>query len=110
MTSKPIKGTAMRDLRCENQDRLIRDALAADEKCQAENLMIVDLVRNDFGRVCQVGSVTVPKLMDIETFATVHQMVSTIQGKLRLVSLLLHSPRLLIVLFPFRIFLFPVLH
>jgi para-aminobenzoate synthetase len=83
MTSKPIKGTAKRDLTNATQDLSILRALSQDEKCQAENLMIVDLVRNDFGRVCEVGSVCVPKLMDIETFATVHQMVSTIQGTLR---------------------------
>ncbi|HWE49940.1 MAG TPA: chorismate-binding protein, partial [Bryobacteraceae bacterium] len=67
VTSKPIKGTAPR-----SSDPA---ALAADEKTRAENLMIVDLLRNDLGRVCKTGSVRVTNLMDIETFATVHHMV-----------------------------------
>ncbi len=75
VTSKPIKGTAPR-----SSDPA---QLAADEKNRAENLMIVDLVRNDLGRVCKTGSLQVTNLMDIETFATVHHMVSTIEGDLR---------------------------
>jgi para-aminobenzoate synthetase len=75
VTSKPVKGTAPR-----SSDPA---ALAADEKTRAENLIIVDLVRNDPGRVCKTGSVRVTKLMDIETFSTVHHMVSTIEGDLR---------------------------
>lgn len=82
MISKPIKGTARRNRDDLQADRLIAKQLQQSEKAQAENLMIVDLVRNDLGKVCEVGSVSVPKLMDIETYISVHQMVSTIEGKL----------------------------
>ncbi|PHJ40404.1 aminodeoxychorismate synthase [Vibrio sp. PID17_43] len=79
--TKPIKGTRPRTLD-EKQDQANAHDLQTAEKDQAENLMIVDLLRNDIGRVATPGSVHVPKLFDIESFPAVHHLVSTIRAQL----------------------------
>ncbi len=79
--TKPMKGTAPRDAD-PVEDAVLAQALRTRAKDRAENLMIVDLLRNDIARIARVGSVRVPELFHIESYATVHQMVSRITGQL----------------------------
>lgn len=79
--TRPMKGTAPRG--SGRADAEAARALARSDKNRAENLMIVDLLRNDISRICHPGSVHVPSLFAIESYATVHQMVSTVAGQLR---------------------------
>jgi len=80
--TKPIKGTRPRQQDAA-LDRRESERLAASAKDRAENVMIVDLLRNDFGRVCAAGSVRATRLFDVESFANVHHLVSTVEGDLR---------------------------
>ena len=80
--SRPMKGTRPRGETADVDEKLRAD-LASNEKDLSENLMIVDLMRNDLNRVCEIGSVKVSNLFEVVTYPLVHQLVSTVQGKLR---------------------------
>jgi para-aminobenzoate synthetase component 1 len=81
ISARPMKGTAPRDPD-PVRDAALAAELAVSDKARAENLMIVDLLRNDIARISEVGSVKVPELYAVEPFATVHQMSSTVTGRL----------------------------
>lgn len=81
ITSQPIKGTAKRSLDAE-EDKLLKEQLAQDAKERSENIMIVDLVRNDLAKTAIKGSVTVEELCKVYTFDQVHQMISTVTSKI----------------------------
>jgi para-aminobenzoate synthetase/4-amino-4-deoxychorismate lyase len=82
IVARPMKGTAPRDADAA-KDNVLRAHLSASEKDRAENLMIVDLLRNDLGRIAQMGSVSVSELFKVETYPTLHTMVSTVRAQLR---------------------------
>jgi para-aminobenzoate synthetase component 1 len=96
IVTRPMKGTRPRG-RDAAEDAAIIAGLRADEKDRAENLMIVDLLRNDIARLARVGSVKVPALYAIESYSTVHQMTSTVEGELAGPATL---PGLMAALFP----------
>jgi para-aminobenzoate synthetase component 1 len=80
--SQPIKGTIARDLEDPVSNELLGKSLLNSEKDRAENVMIVDLVRNDFYKVCEAGSVSVPELFGLHQFQKVQHLISTVEGKL----------------------------
>ena len=82
LLSQPIKGTARR-VNDPVEDRKLAENLALDQKERAENVMIVDLVRNDLSRSCKPGTVHVPELFGVYTFKSVHQLISTVQGEIK---------------------------
>jgi para-aminobenzoate synthetase/4-amino-4-deoxychorismate lyase len=82
LVTRPMKGTAPRG-RTPEEDAAVARELRGSEKARAENLMIVDLLRNDLGRIAETRSVSVPRLFDVETYRSFHALTSTIAGTLR---------------------------
>lgn len=82
ISSQPIKGTAKRNLHNKQQDEQLKQQLLQSNKEKSENVMVVDLVRNDLSKVCKQGTVTVEELFGLYSFPQVHQMISTISGEL----------------------------
>lgn len=96
ITARPMKGTAPRGTD-ELSDARAKAALAASAKDRAENLMIVDLLRNDVGRLALIGSISVPELFAVETYPTLHTMVSTVTAQLKPAT---HTEAIVRALFP----------
>lgn len=81
--SQPIKGTAKRVLNDQQEDQQLKEQLYHNPKDRSENVMVVDLVRNDLAKICEEGSVKVDELYGIYSFPQVHQMISTISGEIK---------------------------
>ncbi len=80
--SQPIKGTIRRNTTNPEQDKLLQQILLNSTKNQSENIMVVDLVRNDLSRICREGTVRVSELLGLYTFPQLHQLISTVEGEL----------------------------
>lgn len=83
LLSQPIKGTLKRDVYNRAEDEVLKQQLFKSEKDRSENVMVVDLVRNDLSRVCKEGTVKVDELFGVYSFPQVHQMISTVSGKMK---------------------------